>query len=106
MPDIPVRALLPISDVEDTLSCCHSTVYALIKSGQLKSIKLGKRRYVSQKQLADFVASLEAQSTLEDAASLEGDAALGDAVALEHAPIRGVLAVESEVVEASLEGDA
>lgn len=56
------RTLLSVRDVEIRWGFCRSTIYSLIKSGQLQSSKVGKRRVFTQKQIAAFEASLEVES--------------------------------------------
>jgi excisionase family DNA binding protein len=34
-------------------------VYELLRTGQLRSIKIGKLRRITEEQLADFIASIE-----------------------------------------------
>jgi excisionase family DNA binding protein len=38
-------------------------VYYLLRTGQLRSIKIGKSRRITNRQLAEFVASLEDDTT-------------------------------------------
>jgi excisionase family DNA binding protein len=42
------------------LNVGRSTVFALMASGQLRSIKIGKRRLISESALIDFVHAAEA----------------------------------------------
>ncbi len=56
------KSLFSVKEIEETLGVSHATLYSLINSGQLESSKLGRRRVVTQKQLAAFVSLLEGQS--------------------------------------------
>lgn len=45
-----VRKLIPIG---------HSKYYELISSGALRSVKIGRRRFVTEQAVADYIASLD-----------------------------------------------
>lgn len=45
-----VRKLIPIG---------HSKYYELISSGVLRSVKIGRRRLVSEQAVADYIAELD-----------------------------------------------
>ncbi|MEV4156605.1 helix-turn-helix domain-containing protein [Nocardia salmonicida] len=45
-----VRKLIPIG---------HSKYYELIGSGALRSVKIGRRRLVSEQAIADYIAELD-----------------------------------------------
>ncbi|MBW8482265.1 helix-turn-helix domain-containing protein [Actinomadura parmotrematis] len=55
-----------VEQVGETLQIGRDTVYQLIRTGRLRSIKIGKLRRITDQQLADFVASLEAENPAED----------------------------------------
>ena len=55
------KVLLTIAEVEKILGLCHTTVYKLIGQGHLASVSIGKRRFVTRKQLREFVSGLEAE---------------------------------------------
>jgi excisionase family DNA binding protein len=55
--------LTPI-DVANRLRLSRSTVYSLLKSGELHSVTVGKARRVSSSQVQDFIESLETKSDL------------------------------------------
>jgi excisionase family DNA binding protein len=59
----PVILLLTAEEAARALRVGRSKVYELMRSGQLRSVKLGGSRHVSVKALAEFIAWLE-----EDAA--------------------------------------
>ncbi|WP_433252757.1 helix-turn-helix domain-containing protein [Actinomadura nitritigenes] len=48
-----------IEQVAEILCVGRDKVYFLIRTGQLRSIKIGKLRRITDRHLADFVASLE-----------------------------------------------
>ncbi len=52
-----------VEQVADMLHIGRDKVYYLLRTGQLRSIKIGKSRRITAKHLAEFIASLE-----EDAA--------------------------------------
>ncbi|GAA3468683.1 hypothetical protein GCM10018965_032360 [Nonomuraea roseola] len=49
-----------VEQVAEMLSIGRDKVYFLLRTGQLKSIKIGKLRRITDQHLADFVSSLEA----------------------------------------------
>lgn len=49
----------------DILNIGRDKVYFLIRTGQLRSIKIGKLRRITDRHLAEFVTSLE-EPSLED----------------------------------------
>lgn len=54
------RAAFRPSEVAGALGCSRDTVDRLITRGELKSFKVGAGRFVSQAELARFVADREA----------------------------------------------
>jgi excisionase family DNA binding protein len=52
-----------VEEVADLLHIGRDKVYYLLRTGQLRSIKIGKSRRITEEQLAAFVASLEERST-------------------------------------------
>jgi excisionase family DNA binding protein len=48
-----------VEQVADMLHVGHDKVYYLLRTGQLRSIKIGKSRRITEEHLAEFVASLE-----------------------------------------------
>lgn len=48
-----------VEQVADLLQIGRDKVYYLLRTGRLHSIKIGKSRRITAKQLADFIASLE-----------------------------------------------
>jgi hypothetical protein len=61
--------LYPIPDVVSVLSMSRSVIYEQIRAGRLKTVKQGRRRYVTTAGITDYVALLERE------ASAHGDAA-------------------------------
>jgi excisionase family DNA binding protein len=49
-----------VEQVAEMLSIGRDKVYFLLRTGQLKSIKIGKLRRITDRQLTDFVSYLEA----------------------------------------------
>ena len=56
----PLAQLHNIESVMERLSIRRSAVFSLIGSGELRSIKLGKRRLVSESALREFIERLDA----------------------------------------------
>lgn len=54
----PIRRLYPIPEVAQALALTPKHVWRLVYSGQLKSVKLGRRRLVPAPALDDFIAGL------------------------------------------------
>jgi excisionase family DNA binding protein len=48
-----------VEQVAEMLHVGRDKVYYLLRTGQLRSIKIAKLRRITEQQLADFVASLE-----------------------------------------------
>jgi excisionase family DNA binding protein len=48
-----------VEQVAEMLSVGRDKVYFLLRTGQLKSIKIGKLRRITDRHLAEFVFSLE-----------------------------------------------
>jgi len=60
MTEMPSRALLHTPEAAALrLSMSRSTVYEEMKSGRLRSVKIGRSRRVTEQALQDFVALLE-----------------------------------------------
>ncbi len=51
--------LHPVEGVMERLCLGRSTVFNLIASGQLRSVKVGRRRLVPESAIADFINQLE-----------------------------------------------
>ena len=48
-----------VEQVAEMLHVGRDKVYYLLRTGQLRSIKIGKLRRITEQQLAEFIASLE-----------------------------------------------
>ncbi|MWA02310.1 excisionase family DNA-binding protein [Actinomadura sp. LD22] len=48
-----------VKQVAETLQVGRDKVFMLIRTGRLRSIKIGRLRRITARQLADFIASLE-----------------------------------------------
>ncbi|TDD20295.1 DNA-binding protein [Actinomadura sp. KC06] len=55
---VPVQAYT-VEQVAEILNIGRDKVYFLIRTGQLRSIKIGKLRRITDRHLAEFVTSLE-----------------------------------------------
>ncbi len=51
--------LFAITEVADILGIGRTNVYALLKSGKLRSVKIGGRRLIPRTALEQFVTELE-----------------------------------------------
>jgi excisionase family DNA binding protein len=64
MPDVlpaaPVARLNSVEDVMDRLKLGRSKIYEVLASGQLRSIKVGRRRLIPELAIVDFINDLEA----------------------------------------------
>jgi excisionase family DNA binding protein len=54
-----VPVMFDIKTVAKILSVSRSTVYQLLKSGELKAVRVGRVRRVSQNQLVEYIMKLE-----------------------------------------------
>ena len=66
MADLPVHGLHqlhPIPTVQRRLSLGRSSVFALIGSGELRSVKVAGRRLVPEQALIDFIEKLDSQAS-------------------------------------------
>ncbi|MGV7528582.1 helix-turn-helix domain-containing protein [Mycobacterium kansasii] len=60
--------LLTESQVRQLIPIGHSKYYELIGSGELRSVKIGRRRFVTETAVAEYIAKLDAESTGDTAA--------------------------------------
>ncbi|WP_225992980.1 helix-turn-helix domain-containing protein [Actinomadura rudentiformis] len=51
-----------VEQVAEILQIGRDKIYFLLRTGQLRSIKIGKLRRITDQQLAEFVASLEKEN--------------------------------------------
>jgi excisionase family DNA binding protein len=72
MPDQEIAALqaklLPVEAVMAQLGVGRSTVYELLGSNQLRSVKIGRRRLVPQAAVDELIANLIAKTEPREAA--------------------------------------
>jgi excisionase family DNA binding protein len=54
-----VPRLLTVEAVQERLVAGRSTVFNLIASGELRSVKIGRRRVVSEAALAEYIERIE-----------------------------------------------
>ncbi|NKY29541.1 helix-turn-helix domain-containing protein [Nocardia gamkensis] len=54
--------LLTESDVRKLIPIGHSKYYELIGSGELRSVKIGRRRFVTEQAVADYIAGLDQEA--------------------------------------------
>jgi excisionase family DNA binding protein len=59
-----------VEQVADVLQIGRDKVYQLLRTGQLRSIKIGKLRRITDQHLAEFIASLEDDDTSRDGSNL------------------------------------
>lgn len=51
--------LLTEKEVRQRIPIGHSKYYELIGSGELRSVKIGRRRFVTEQAVADYIAGLD-----------------------------------------------
>jgi excisionase family DNA binding protein len=56
-----------VEQVAEILHVGRDKVYFLLRTGQLRSIKIGKLRRITGQHLAEFIASLESENDRETA---------------------------------------
>jgi excisionase family DNA binding protein len=59
VPDVP-PVVYRVDEAARALRLSRSAIYELIRSGQLRSVKLGRRRLIPVGALPEYVASIEA----------------------------------------------
>jgi excisionase family DNA binding protein len=62
VPQAPVTLLLTPEEAAHALRVGRSKVYDLMRSGSLRSVKIGGSRRISATALAEYVAALERQA--------------------------------------------
>jgi excisionase family DNA binding protein len=55
----PERMLYPLREIQQRLSISRSTVYQLVGNGQLPSVKIGRRRFVTAAALDAYIEGLK-----------------------------------------------
>lgn len=63
MADLPGPRLHPIPVVQDRLSLSRSSVFLLIGSGELRSVKVAGRRLVPEQAIIDFITKLDSAAS-------------------------------------------
>jgi excisionase family DNA binding protein len=53
------RLLYSVPEVSDLLRICQTNVYGFLRSGELRSVKIGARRLVPAEALTSFVNGLQ-----------------------------------------------
>jgi excisionase family DNA binding protein len=53
------RVLYPLKEIQQKLGVSRSTVYKLLSDGQLPSVKIGRRRFVTADALSAYIEELE-----------------------------------------------
>lgn len=56
---LPERMLYPLNEIQQKLSIGRSMVYQLIADGQLSSVKIGRRSFVTAAALNTYIEGLE-----------------------------------------------
>ncbi|NKY89862.1 helix-turn-helix domain-containing protein [Nocardia veterana] len=51
--------LLTEAEVRELIPIGHSKYYELIGSGELRSVKIGRRRFVTEQAIADYINGLD-----------------------------------------------
>ena len=54
----PPRLLLTVEEAADRIGVCRSSMFKLIRQGDIRSVKVGRLRRVTPAALEDFVARL------------------------------------------------
>ena len=62
MVEANVPVMFDVKTVAKILSVSRSTVYELLRTGELKAVRIGRSRRVSQNQMVLYIHSLEEQS--------------------------------------------
>ena len=61
-PSVPDRLLYRVDEVVELLSLSRSRVFELLRSGELRSVKQGRRRLVPWSALLEYVEKLETEA--------------------------------------------
>ena len=56
----PIARLHDVASAQERLGVGRSKVFALIRSGELRSVQIGARRLVPEQALVDFINKLDA----------------------------------------------
>ncbi len=55
----PERMLYPLNEMQHMLSISRSTVYQLLGDGQLRSVTIGRRRFVTAAAVSAYIEGLK-----------------------------------------------
>ena len=58
----PAKLLLKVEDVAEMLNLGRSKLYSYILSGELRSVKIGRRRLIPPDAVHEFIARLQQES--------------------------------------------
>ena len=61
------KALMTIEEVIETTGIGRTTVFKLLKSGELKAVKIGTRTFVRPQHLSEFIDNAEARGVAASA---------------------------------------
>lgn len=67
---MPEKLLYQVKEAAERINLGRSTVYTLIRTGQIESVKVGRKRLIASAALDEFVARVRAAQS--PAASPEG----------------------------------
>lgn len=56
------RRLLDVKQATQQLGVGRSTVFGLMASGELRSVKIGRRRLIPERAISEYIARLEASA--------------------------------------------
>lgn len=87
------KLLLTVEDVASTLSIGRTQVFELIKSGELQSFKVGRRRLVATKALEAWLATRMATATAAGPAIANNDGLEPLTERVTDSPLVGLLEV-------------
>lgn len=54
-----------IAQTTERLGICRANLYKLLRSGELRSVNIGRRRLVPEQAIADFITALETAGSNE-----------------------------------------
>jgi excisionase family DNA binding protein len=69
------QELLTVEQTAEVLQISRDHVYGLLRSGELRSLKIGKLRRISRQRIADFIRQHEADAVLAENLIHAGQAA-------------------------------
>jgi len=54
-----------LRDAEKALGISHATIYEIINNGQLKTFRIGRRRFISSEALCNFIKERELEEGVD-----------------------------------------